>query len=326
MTILVTLLGITLNALVLQDIFRTLFVPTGAGALSSFAARRVWRVFRQAEQRRPAVLALAGPLILLCIIVVWAVGLAIGWALIVWPHLPTGFHLATGMDPADHGGFVDALYLSLVTLATLGYGDIVPASGWLRVVVPLEALVGFALGTASISWILSISPVLARRRHLAREVFLLGRSEQDDLTIVDADPQAVGAVLLSLTEQVIALRNDLAQVPIIYYFHTPDRDRPSRWRCSTCLPSRRRPGVTRRPASGCTVSCSTKRWRIWPPTLRKRSWTGRREPPRRSCGRTPPTMPTRSIPRRAQRRFGAICMPNSERDRWQSGERGELRW
>jgi hypothetical protein len=223
MTILVTLLGITLNALVLQDIFRTLFVPTGAGALSSFAARRVWRVFRQAEQRRPAVLALAGPLILLCIIAVWAVGLAIGWALIVWPHLPTGFHLATGMDPADHGGFVDALYLSLVTLATLGYGDIVPASGWLRVVVPLEALVGFALGTASISWILSISPVLARRRHLAREVFLLGRSEQDDLTIVDADPQAVGAVLLSLTEQVIALRNDLAQVPIIYYFHTPDR-------------------------------------------------------------------------------------------------------
>jgi voltage-gated potassium channel Kch len=224
MTLLLTLLGIALNVLVLQDIFRTLFVPTGAGALSSFAARRLWHIFRQAERHRPKALALAGPFMLLCIIALWALGLAVGWAMIIWPHLPAGFHFSSGMDPAAHSGFGEALYFSLVTLATLGYGDIVPANAWLRVIIPIEALVGFSLGTASVSWILSITPVLARRRHLAREVYLLGRIEQrGGPGFADTDPQAMGAILRSLTEQVISVRNDFAQVPIIYYFHTPDR-------------------------------------------------------------------------------------------------------
>jgi hypothetical protein len=222
--LLITALGLALNALALRDIFHTLFAPTGTGALSSFAARHVWRVFRRVERHRPQTLALAGPLALLCIIALWALALSVGWALLVWPHLPGGFHFSAGLEPARNGGFVDALYLSLVTMVTLGYGDIVPHTGWLRLLVPLEAFIGFALGTASVSWLISIYPVLARRRHLAREVFLLQRSERHaGTTFPGADAQAFGGVLLSLTEQVISLRNDLAQLPIIYYFHTPDR-------------------------------------------------------------------------------------------------------
>ena len=224
MALLLSALGVALNAIVLRDIFSTLFAPTGSGPLSGLVARHVWRVVRRVARRRPAALALAGPQALLCIIALWALALALGWAFIIWPHLPAGFHLSAGMERGEHGGFVDALYLSLVTLATLGYGDIVPRTAWLRLVVPAEALVGFGLGTASISWILSIAPVLARRRHLAREVFLLRRAARRvAIPSQGADAHALGAVLLSLTEQVIALRNDLAQVPIIYYFHTPDR-------------------------------------------------------------------------------------------------------
>lgn len=217
-------LGVALNLLVLRDIFFTLFVPTGTGALSSLAARHLWRLFRSLERRRPMTLMLAGPVALLCIIALWALSLALGWALIIWPYLPGGFHLSTGTAQGDSGGFVDALYLSLVTLGTLGYGDIVPQSAWLRVVVPFEALMGLALGTASVSWILSIAPVLAHRRDLARGVYLLYRTARRgavDLGV--ADSLALVAVLQRFTEQVISLRNDLAQVPITYYFHTPDR-------------------------------------------------------------------------------------------------------
>jgi voltage-gated potassium channel Kch len=223
-TLLLSAVGLALNALALRDIFRTLFAPTGTGALSSFAARHVWRAFRRVERHRPHALALAGPVALLGIIALWALALSVGWALLMWPHLPHGFHFAAGLEAARHAGFADALYLSLVTMVTLGYGDIVPHTTWLRLLVPLEALIGFALVTASISWILSLYPVLARRRHLAREVFLLGRSERrTGIALSGSDGPALAGVLLSLTEQVIGLRNDLAQLPIIYYFHTPDR-------------------------------------------------------------------------------------------------------
>ena len=123
-------------------------------------------------------MALAGPWILICIIALWALGLSVGWALLIWPYLPEGFHFSSGLDSAQNARFADALYFSLVTMVTLGYGDIVPHTAWLRLLVPLEALIGFVLMTASISWILSLYPVLARRRHLAREVFLIQRSER----------------------------------------------------------------------------------------------------------------------------------------------------
>ena len=224
MTILLTVLGVTLIGVALRDIFHTLFAPTGTGSISSLAARHVWRLFRQLERRRPQALALAGPVALLAIIALWTVALTVGWALLLWPHLPEAFLFSSGMEAEENEGFFDALYLSLVTLATLGYGDITPQTDWVRLIAPLQALVGFALITASISWILSIYPVLARRRHLAREVFLLQRVERrTGSAMSEVDPDTLGDLLMDLTQQVITLRNDFAQLPITYYFHTPDR-------------------------------------------------------------------------------------------------------
>ena len=54
-------------------------------------------------------------------------------------------------------------------------GDGAPLTTRLRILAPLQALVGFANFTAAISWLFSIYPALARRRHLAREISLLER-------------------------------------------------------------------------------------------------------------------------------------------------------
>ncbi|MFF8942469.1 potassium channel family protein [Streptomyces sp. NPDC014864] len=69
-----------------------------------------------------------------------------------------------------------SVYLSLVTVATLGLGDIAPSADWLRIVAPLEAMVGFVLLTATVSWILGIYPALARRRALALRISQLRRA------------------------------------------------------------------------------------------------------------------------------------------------------
>lgn len=45
-----------------------------------------------------------------------------------------------GTDPADHQ--TELLYFSLITLSTVGYGDIVPLSGTARIITALEGVTG----------------------------------------------------------------------------------------------------------------------------------------------------------------------------------------
>ncbi len=164
--------------------------------------------------RRPKTLPLAGPAALVVVTATWAALLIVGWALIYWPHLPNGFLLATEVDPAGRAGLLEALYFSLVTLTTLGYGDIIPANDFLRLLAPLEALVGFGLLTASITWVLQVYSALSQRRNLAHEIMLLREA--------GPDPEALGTLFGDLASTVAAVRYDFLQFPISYYFHDLD--------------------------------------------------------------------------------------------------------
>ena len=100
-------------------------------------------------------MSLAGPVAFVAVIATWAGLLVLGWALVFWPHMPGDFRFDAGLD-ARGPDFVNALNVSLVTLATLGFGDITPTSGT-AAVLPLEALLGFGLLSAIISWLVSIT-------------------------------------------------------------------------------------------------------------------------------------------------------------------------
>ncbi|BBL80349.1 hypothetical protein RxyAA322_22030 [Rubrobacter xylanophilus] len=220
MTILLTLAGAALILAALRDIFHELFHPSGSGSLSRALMRSLWHLARRVASRFPSLLHIAGPAIMVSIIASWAALLMVGWALVIWPHLPGGVLLATGLKPSGNNGFLDALYVSLTTLTTLGYGDITPRSGLLRVLIPLEALVGFGLLTASISWVLSIYPVLSRRRSLTQKLLFLSRTEAESGLSANRDPQ----LLATLTTEVIEVQQDLIQFPVTYYFHGEEHD------------------------------------------------------------------------------------------------------
>lgn len=218
-----TLVGVLLIGSALRDIFHTVFHPEGSGSSSSALQRAIWRVFRRISKHRPSPFALTGPYAMIASVAVWVSLVAVGWALVIWPRLPGDFLLATGLAPADHGGFLDALYLSPLTVATLGYGDISPRVGWLRAVGPLEAFFGFALVTAAVSWVLSIYPVLGRRRFLAQKVRLLLGTEATTRTDAMALARdAIERLLAALTAHVIAIRGNLEQCPVTYHFHADD--------------------------------------------------------------------------------------------------------
>lgn len=210
----ITALGVLLVGAVLRDIFHTLWHPKGDGAISRWLARGMWRVMsRLGSSTR----SLAGPLILVGVIGTWLVTMLTGWALIYWAHLPDGFAISPDLDPSGRGGLLDAFYLSTVVLGTLGFGDIVPTDGWLRLVTAAQALVGFALLSAAVSWVLQIQPAVRRRRTLARHLTVL-REAEDDVGATDT----AASTLEGLTHAVGGVHQDLSQASLTYYFAEED--------------------------------------------------------------------------------------------------------
>ena len=223
MSLLTTLVGAILIIAALSDIFQTLFHPSGKGSLSRSLIYGVWKATRPVVSRYPRALQLAGPLGFLVTLTIWTVLLTLGWAFVYWPHLPNGFSFDPGMDPSENAGFNSALYFSIVSLATLGYGDIVPDANWLRIIAPVQALTGFGLLTASITWLLSVFPALSYRRAFADQILLLRDTESEmGIPLTDLDSDTVQQILGEVTSQLVTIRGDLIKFPIGYYFHSRD--------------------------------------------------------------------------------------------------------
>lgn len=228
MDVVVTLAGVALIAVALRDIFETLFHPTGRGVLGNFIARSVWELAHSLPRKDGAGPLYAGPLGYIVVLLTWTAMLVVGWALIVWPHMPEGFSFGSGLVPAEHDSLLDALYLSLVNLTSLGYGDISPDAWGLRILGPVETLFGLGLLTASISWLVSIHAAVNRREALSQEVHLL-REVSDGLAepLAEAEPELLERMLAKFSEQLIATRRDVIQLPITHYFQSAE-DRSAR--------------------------------------------------------------------------------------------------
>lgn len=223
MTTVWIVLGVALIGVTFWDVFLTLFHPIGHGTMTGAVSRLLWRTFRRLAKRYPDVLVLAGPFAMLSVMLLWGFLLTLGWAFLVWPFFPEGFLIADELDLADDYSFLTAIYVSLVTLVTLGYGDVTPQAPILRLLVPLEALVGFGLLTAAISWLLALYPVVSRRRAFARELSLMREAEAETgIDLLAGDPASTISLLSRLTSQTIEVTGDLIQHPISYYFESND--------------------------------------------------------------------------------------------------------
>jgi hypothetical protein len=212
----VTLLGAAVVLAVLRDIFHTLWHPSGHGGTGRRVLAAVWRVGRPRQGNR-RVRALAGPLAMVVVVMAWVALIVLGWTLVYWPHLDDGFFISEALQQSTRGGLLDALYLSMVTLATLGFGDIVPTAEWLRVAVPLQAMLGFVLLTAVVTWVLQVYPALTRRRALAIRLSVLRRADAVR-TLAEDDVPMAATLLEDLAGEVVQARVDLAQYVETYYF------------------------------------------------------------------------------------------------------------
>jgi hypothetical protein len=212
----ITCVGALVVLATLRDVFHTLWHPSGRSGLGRKVMAVVWRAGRPRRGRR-RVSVLAGPLSMVVVVLAWIAFIVLGWTFIYWPHLADGFSISQQLEDTARGGFLDALYLSMVTVATLGFGDIVPTSEWLRIAVPVQALLGFVLLTAAVTWVLQVYPALTRRRALAIRLSLLRRA--DAVRVLSEEDVPMAANLLEdLAGELVQSRVDLTQYAETYYF------------------------------------------------------------------------------------------------------------
>lgn len=212
--------GAILILAALQDLFHTLFHPAARGDISDWLAMRVWRACQRGGCK---LLRVAGPMAFATVIFYWMASVFLGFALMYRTQLPDGFVYLHGLHPSEFDSFLAACNLSLGSLITLSTGAL-PKSGWVQLLMNIEAVFGFAILTASISWILSIYPILEHRRTLAHQATLLHYGETSHgrrlCQVSDSDLQTL---LFGFGSQVTTARNELSQFPITYFFYERDR-------------------------------------------------------------------------------------------------------
>ena len=158
--------GAALFLIVLWDAFEAIILPrrvTRKFRLTRLFFRSTWRTWKffvnliPARKTREALLGFYGPMSLLLLIGVWAVGLVLGFGLMQYG---TGSALiASGSSP----GFWTDLYLSGTTFFTLGLGDVIPRSGLARALVVTEAGFGFGFLASIIGYLPFIYGSFAQR-------------------------------------------------------------------------------------------------------------------------------------------------------------------
>ncbi len=148
--------GVAIFLIVLWDAFEAIILPrrvTRRFRLTRLFYKTTWGAWRfvicllPQHKTREALLGFFGPISLLVLIGVWAVGLVFSFGLMQY-----GAGSAVVMSGAQPS-FMTDLYLSGTTFFTLGLGDVVPHSGVARALVVTEAGFGFGFLAAIIGYL-----------------------------------------------------------------------------------------------------------------------------------------------------------------------------
>jgi hypothetical protein len=160
--ILPAIIGSIIIAVVLWEAFETIILPRRVRRrlrLTVLIYRSTWIPWRTLarripKRRRETFLSYFGPLSLLFLFAVWAVGIIFGFALL--------YYSATFAERASRP-FANCLYFSGTTMFTLGLGDVVPRTSIGRVLAVVESGLGFAFLAMVLSYLPVIYQAFSRR-------------------------------------------------------------------------------------------------------------------------------------------------------------------
>lgn len=148
--------GVAIFAVVVWDAFESIILPrrvTRRFRLTRVFYKFTWNRWRSitgllpSRKKKETLLSFYGPLSLLVLVGVWAVGLVLAFGMMQY-----GAGSAVNMN-GGKPGFATDIYLSGTTFFTLGLGDVVPQTSLARVLVVTEAGFGFGFLAAVIGYL-----------------------------------------------------------------------------------------------------------------------------------------------------------------------------
>jgi hypothetical protein len=218
--------GIVLLGLTEYDIFQSIVLPRPSVRKVQLArplVRSLWPVWRWVAQRSSRVersegrMAVFGPVALILLVLIWAVALVFGYALILY-----GFREEFKPVVTD---FPDAFYASATTLVPLAYGDIVPEIGWARLVIILESANGVAYAALAITLLFELYGSFREREQAVVALDAIAGAPASAVQLLEtAAHKGMEGILADTFEEwrkwsAMVLESHLAY-PLLFYFRS----------------------------------------------------------------------------------------------------------
>ncbi|HJR07624.1 MAG TPA: potassium channel family protein [Pyrinomonadaceae bacterium] len=166
MRLLVAILSVAIVVAVLWDAFETIVLPrrvTRRLRITTFYNKVTWKPWLmltrliRTRKRREMLLSVYGPLSLIVLIMLWAIGLVCSFGMLHW-----AIQTPLNIEPQTYD-FSTYMYMSGVVFFTLGFGDVTPVAGLGRFLDVLEAGMGFGVLAIVIGYLPVLYQAFSRR-------------------------------------------------------------------------------------------------------------------------------------------------------------------
>ena len=229
MAVLLVAAGLTLVVVAILDVIWTAAAAgSGAGPLSGRVSARLWKAAvalgRREEGPRHRFLTVAGIVLVVVIVLLWALAAWIGWSMVLSATKGAVVDAQSG-DPAT---FMERVQFAGANLFTLGSDELSAGSGaWQFATIAVTAT-GVVFVTLAISYFVPVASALAERRQLAAYIWSLGDTPEAVVTRAWAGGGLKGLDqhLVALVPMVHGLAERHLTYPVLQYFHSA-RDRTS---------------------------------------------------------------------------------------------------
>jgi len=196
----------------------------GAGIISLRVARATWWIFRHLSNRLPfnrdAVWSFCGAVTVVCLLLVWSTLLAVGAALMLHPALGEG--VRSSSSPHVHD-FLSALYVGGSSLSIASSSDFYPQTGFYRLLYLINALIGTASISVTITYVMQIYNAVQQRNALGLSMCMMTKGTADPAVLLAGlGPQgrfdSGYTIVANLAAQLAAIKEAHHLYPLLFFY------------------------------------------------------------------------------------------------------------
>ncbi|MGF1472257.1 MAG: potassium channel family protein [Rubrobacteraceae bacterium] len=222
--------GILLVLVGLLDVFFAVLNYDGFSFLSSRVYRATWSFVRVITHPLPpkvrhAGLSIGAPLMIPTTMALWMTIEIVGFGFVYYSRMDW-LSFTGGATP----NFLNMIYLSGITITTLGYGDITPQNTLFGIVAFIQALIGFSIITLFITYILNIYQVLHQWNTMSSTIYHQAGGTADFISLLkphfpNGEPRGLNSTIGTVHQNLASYYEGVRRYPLVYYFHSRQTSR-----------------------------------------------------------------------------------------------------